>query len=451
VPWHPYLEPARVEADLSGTAARDPFGHRLHVILAGLFCFGLGFPTSIVETAAIPLIVFFFLRTPHIWRTWGSFAVQPLTLAIGAWVAWQALSLTWSPDPRQGFKELGSNRWVWAIWMLWPVMSRRPWLIGAIAAGFLCGNVSQVFQAVGQAAGVKWLTFHRFPDRVSGWWDPVVGGSLLVGVLGVHLGAAVVGRGWPRVRVLALVGAVVTLAAVFATGTRGAWIAAAGLVCVAIVVAGAVRVARVEPSADGAAPSRRSRLVVAAALLLVCVIGAVALAPAVRGRFERGWKEVESALRGGDYMSDTGKRMLMWRGAVNAVAAHPLRGVGAGGYHRWAAANLRERGHERSEEAVHAHAHSAFLHVAATTGLAGVALFGLVVALALKGAIAGAGAEGGLGWSPALGIIGLMLAGLFDPVQLNAQTAALLFTLMAFCPQSRPRVDPGPLVAGAPA
>jgi O-antigen ligase len=450
VPWHPYLEPERVRADLSAAAAGDPFGHRLHVILAVLFCFGLGFPTSIVEIAAIPLVGFFFLRTPHIWRTWGSFAVQPVFLAAAAWIAWQVLSLSWSADPRQGFKEISSNRWLWVPWMLWPVMSRRLWLIAAIGAGFLCGNVSQVLQAIGQAAGVPWLTFHRFPDRVSGWWDPVVGGSLLAGVLGVHLGVALMMRGWPWARVLATAGAVITVVAIFATGTRGASFAAAGLVVLSMLLWLALSRRPGGATAGEAAVSRRFRLALLGGIVLVCIIGSVSRAPAIRARFERGWREVESALRAGDYMSDTGKRLLMWRGAVDAVRAHPLRGVGAGGYHRWAAANLRGKGIQHAEEAVHAHAHSAPLHIAATTGLVGLGLFSLMIGLALRGAIAEAGRENGLGWAPALGIAGLLLAGLFDPVQLNAQTAALLFTLMAFCMRSRPPIESGPLFNGDP-
>src|SRR5699024_7654719 len=159
--------------------------------------------------------------------------------------------------------------------------------------------------------------------------------------------------------------------AIFATGTRGAWIAAAGVVGLALVLKawnsrsakGATPTGEEEVS--GNFPPRGSRALVGGIALVVVIGGAAALTPAVRGRFGRGWKEVESALRSGDYMSDTGKRLLMWRGAVEAVAARPLRGVGAGGYHRWAADHLRARGFERAEEAVHAHAHSAFLHIAA--------------------------------------------------------------------------------------
>jgi len=39
---------------------------------------------------------------------------------------------------------------------------------------------------------------------------------------------------------------------------------------------------------------------------------------------------------------------------------------------------------------------------------------------------------------PAFAIVGLMLAGLFDPVHINAQTAAFLFTLFAICQYPRP-------------
>jgi O-antigen ligase len=442
---HPYLEPSRVQADLCRAAAGDPWGHRVHVALAVLWCFFLGWPTSFVEVAAAPLIVFFFLRTPHIWRTWGSWVVQPLTLALGAWIAWQALSLSWSPDPRHGLKELAGNRWVWAGWVLWPVLSRRPWLIWAMAAGFLAGNVSQALHTAGRVAGWEWLTFNRLADRNSGWWDPVVGGSLLVGALGLHLPAAIgLLRQRPgRESAVAAALTVVTLAGVFATGTRGAWIAAAlllGLVG-SWGLAAHLRGGEHHPGAGRRPTGKLPGWAALAAIVVICGAGAALLWPTVRGRYEAGRAEVERALRQGDYSSDTGRRLLMWRAAAEAIATHPVRGTGAGGYQRWAVEHVRQRGVADPERAIHAHAHSAPLHIAATTGLVGLALAGGVMIVALRGAFRGAGGPGGYRAGPGFAIAGLMLAGLFDPVHLNAQTGAFLFTLLALCPWPRPREE----------
>lgn len=431
LPRHPYLDPARVRHDLEAARVGDPFGDRVHVWLAMAWCLCLGFPTSVVEIASIPLIGFFLLRTPKIWRTWGSFAVQPLTLAIGAWVLWQAITLSWTPDLNRGLQELAANRWVWATWVLWPVMHRRPWLIAALCVGFLLGNLSQVGHAVGKAAGLQWLTWPRLENRNSGWWDPVVGGSLLTGILGLHLPAAVMGAG--RQRWFGLAGAAATLLAIFATGTRGAWIAAAALVGLALLVG-------IGRGIAVGGKTARNLLVVVAAMAVVLAIAGVLLRGTITQRFDEGRREVAAALKQGDYASDTGKRILMWKAAAQAVEAHPIRGVGAGGYQKWSLEHVRVNGEPPPPDAIHAHAHSAPLHIAATTGLLGLALAGVVIALALRGAVSelGPGEIGSYAAGPAFAIAGLMLAGLFDPVHLNAQTGALLFTLMALCLESRP-------------
>jgi len=431
---HPYLDPALVQHDLTQPTLRDPFGHRLHTFFGLLWCFCLAGPSTVVEIASIPLIVFFLIRTPNIWRTWGSFAVQPLTLFFVAWVAWQALSISWSPDPRHGFKELGANRWIWVVWMLWPLMARRNWLIAAIAAGFLLGNCSQILHAIGRHWDIPALTWPRMPDRNSGWWDPVVGGSLLVGALGLHIPAAFMGRG--KWRWIAFGGCVVTLVAIFATGTRGAWLAAGGLCEIGITVS----VLRVRPL---------KRLLATLAMVLVlaaAVGGAVYLVAgdSIARRVSHARQDMVRALEHNDFDTDTGARILMAAFANQAVREHPLRGVGAGGYQAWTLAQIKARDPSIVDPPIHAHPHNTILHIASTTGLIGLLLAGGVMACAIRGAFRHLGPPGptsGLGSyaaGPGFALIGLMLAGLFDPVHLNAQTSAMLFTLMALCLYSRP-------------
>jgi O-antigen ligase len=438
--WHRYLEPGLVEHDLGSAAAKDPFGDRVHLWLGAAWCFLVSWPTSVVEIAAIPLVVFFVLRAPKIWRTWGSFAMQPLMLAIGAWVLWQGATLFWTADLRQGLKELSANRWVWVIWVLWPLMSRRRVLIWALAAGFVCGNLAQLGHAVGRAWEVSWLVWPRLENRNSGWWDPVVGGSLLVGALGLHLPAAVMGRGWERL--VGLAGAVVMVVAIFATGTRGAWIAAGVLIAAAVVIGvGSWVIGR-----SGRSEPRTLRGVLAVSVLVVAMVaGAFVVGDTVAARYRQGWEEVVGALERGDYSTDTGKRLLMWRVAAEAAAARPVRGVGAGGYKRWGDEHLAARGEveQAGVDGLHAHAHSALPHIAATTGLVGLGLAAVVIGLALYGGFTQLGA--GLGTyaaGPGFAAVGLLLVSAFDPVHLNAQTGALLATVMALCLVSRPREGP---------
>lgn len=432
-PSHPYLQPVRIEFDLGGAARRDPIGHRLHIFFGLLWCFSLGLPTTAVEIGAIPLIVYFLLRTPNIWRTWGSCAVQSLSIALACWVCWQAATLFWTPDLHQGLKELSSNRWLWALPLLWPIMERRRWLIAAMCVGFLCGNLSQVGHEVGHRLGIAWLTWPRFEDRNSGWWDPVVGGSLLVGALGLHLPAAVMGSG--RWRWVGIAGCVVTLMAIGATGTRGAWLAAAGLVVLGLGVA----LVRLRPW------TRMLAGLLAAWVALVVVGGAlwIVKGDSITRRVDAAKVEIDAAIRRGDYSTDTGARVQMAIHALRAIRAHPIRGIGAGGFRSWMSDQVRADGQAPAPSRLHAHAHNAPLQIAATTGMIGLLLAGIVAAVALRGAFSQLGPPGpcsGLGSyaaGPGFAIIGLLLVGMFDPVQLNAQTAAFLSTLMALslCPR----------------
>jgi O-antigen ligase len=141
----------------------------------------------------------------------------------------------------------------------------------------------------------------------------------------------------------------------------------------------------------------------------------------------------------------------MWAFAERAVMQHPLRGVGAGGYKKWTLEEIHRHDPTITDAPIHSHCHSAPLQVAATTGLIGLALAGGVVIRALRGGFSELGPPGertGLGSyaaGPAFAILGLMLAGLFDPVQINTQTGALLMTLMGMCLVSRPsKEEPAP-------
>jgi hypothetical protein len=75
-------------------------------------------------------------------------------------------------------------------------------------------------------------------------------------------------------------------------------------------------------------------------------------------------------------------------------------------------------------------------------------LAGAAAVIALGGGFRELGPPGptsGLGSyaaGPAFALLGLLLAGLFDPVHLNAQTGAIMAALMALCLVSRPTKGP---------
>lgn len=408
----------------------DERGYRAHLVTGLLFLLLVGGPMSIVEFAGAPLIIMWVLRMWCLWRVTGSVLLQAWFIAFLLWIGWQITALLWSPDPTQGAQELASLRWIWVMFAMVALLDRRRMLIYALAGAYLIANGVQLLHAIGLHMGWDALTFGRMPDRISGWWQPVVGGTMLTGALGLHLPAAVLGRG--RIRVLALMGAAVTFLGVIATGSRGPWLASAALVGIVLAVGAAM-----------IRPSRRRWKVIGAGgvtLAAVCAIAWFTIGGSMARRAELAREEIGAAIRNKDFDSDTGARMLMWWWCIEAVKERPLTGIGTGGFQAWVHAHLVDQGIDPATRRTPAHAHSTPLHILATSGLIGLALGALVLFTALHGACVSLDRKslGTYDAGPLFAIIGLMLAGLFDPVHINAQSAALLFVLFALCEYPRP-------------
>ncbi len=418
--------PDRDRLDRSFAEQEHPRLTRLYALTAVVWCFFMLWPTTYVEFAGIPLAVAFIAHTARAPRFFLGAVLQPVFALFALYWAWGALSLLWSDDLKTGTAQIGCARWLWLIPALWPAMNRRRWLIGAMICGALAGNLSQVLHAAGVWLDIEALTWPRRAGRNSGWWDPVVGGTLLVAVLGLHLPGAAFCAG--RRRWMGIVGVAVTLVAIAATGTRGAWIAGAALV-------GAGAVAGVWSSRS------RWRALALCTVVLGAFAGAAWLAAgdSIARRFNAGREEVAAYFREGNDASDTGARLRMARRAFEAVREHPLRGVGAGGFRAWFAQDAPD-----SALRGHAHAHNALLHGAATTGIPGALMLGGAVAFALFFARRAAhpGSANPYDAGPFWALAGLVLVSPFDSVQVNAQTAAMLTTLMALSPPALPRAMP---------
>lgn len=428
-----WIDAGRAEAAFARMHRRDRLGDRVALALA---CLGLAASmttTTVAELAFIPLAVHFLVRGLNAGPTWIHGLAQPAVVAGGLYVAWQAISLAWSDDPALGVEELGHGRWLLVGVLLWPSIEHRRTLIGALAVGFLLGNGAQLAHAIGRAWGLDALTFARLPGRNSGWWDPVVGGTLLTGALGLHLPAAFMGRG--RERAVAIPLALVTVGGLLATGSRGAWLASGALVaCAALLTLARARVR------GTLAPRRLAPLAVL--VLAGGIVGAVVFGPNVQRRVDVAIDEVSRAVREDDYASHVGTRMLLVRWSLAAAAAHPLGGVGAGGLAGWTRDHLTRAGSDPTRADVRDHAHNALLHVLATTGLVGLLLAGAFVVLALRGALAQAAhALGTYQAGPLFALTGLLAVTPFDVVHLNSQTAALLGILIGLCPVWSPGLD----------
>ncbi|MBX3404236.1 MAG: O-antigen ligase family protein [Phycisphaeraceae bacterium] len=451
-----------VDGLFAALRARDPFGHRVHTMFACAACFFAGWPTTWLEMGCIGVFLCCGVRLFSHHRILGPLVWEwPLRLML-LWLAWSGLSLAWTAGTRQEWlEEWGVIRYALLIPALWPVMNERRWLVAALAAGALCGNLSQVAHTLGRAAEIDWLTWSRFDDRNSGWWDPVVGGSVLCAALGLHLAALALGRS-ARERALGGVLAAATLVGIAATGTRGAWIGAAGLVAFALLLGtGSTLVGRREsadPNARGTLKVTSARLAIGALAVLFCA-GAVwvAAGPTIISRVRETRAEMDRAMRG-DLDTFTGQRLAMWGWSWRAVREHPIRGIGAGGFRAWvderSTADARERNEPVPKPMLHGHAHSWFIHAAAATGVTG---FGLMLALAAtcawNGLREGGPAGGRAKWSagydagPAFALVGLAAAGLFDTIHVNQQTSFWLWLLVALCMRHRPAMRGTP---GAP-
>lgn len=417
----------------------DRPGQLAHAILGCVLAFFLAWPTTWVELAGAPLIVFWLVRLRRTLPTLLDVVRVPLVAALLALSAWNALSLSWSPDPGEGLWQLAGLRWAWMFLILWPSLDRRRWFVLALTLGFLAGNLSQVSHALGRSAGIEAMTWNRLPDRNSGWWDPVVGGSLLCAALGLHIPAALAGHA--RWRWAGIAGVLITLVAIAATGTRGAMIAALGLLGVSGVWWAIAARGDGKPS-GGLSALRRWGIVLA--LLGVGAAGAwIVAGQTITRRAEMARAEITQAIEQKQYQSDTGARIAMAIWSVEALTAHPLLGLGYGGFRDWMRRSAAADGIPPESISTHAHAHNALLHQAATTGLVGLGLALLVIALAVRNAArvardALAASHAKIGPAseiylagPAFALTGLLLVSAFDPIQINAQTAALACFLMA--------------------
>jgi O-antigen ligase len=414
----------------------DPFGHRLHALLGALWCVLVCGPVSLIEFGWAPLAICFLIRWPRHIPTHAPLKRTVAPWLVLLWTAWQGVSIWWSLDHRLGLEEWGTLRFAIPILLLWPVLDRRGWLIAGVALGLLAANLAQLSHALGTWFDVPSMTFDRFPGRNSGWWQPVVGGTMLTAGVGLHLPAALTGRGkWRLVGIFGLIASVVGVAA---TGSRGAWIATAALLAL-----GALWFAR---RLLGRGLAWGHLPLILALFIVVGAAGYRTLWPGMRSRAVEGVQEIRRIVESGDYSTYTGARIVMAEWGLRAVQAKPVWGVGAGGFRPWVSSELEREGEDPAHNPVHAHCHNTFLQVAATTGVIGLLIFGGIVVLSLRGGFwpsGGVGESCGYEAGPVFALLGMFLVTPFDVVNVNAQTAGLWWILIALCIWGRPRVVHG--------
>lgn len=262
--------------------------------------------------------------------------------------------------------------------------------------------------------------FGRLPDRMSGWWDPAVAGTILTAAIGLHLPAALMGSG--KKRVIGIMGVFATAGGLAMTGSRGGWAASV------LLVMGAGLFAMVRAGVRG--ENRTGTALAFMSLVASFLVVGFALRGPIADRLDKAQSQVAAAMEG-EVTGDTGARIAMKQDAITAFAEHSIAGVGTGGFSAFS-----ERRHADDERPVaHDHAHDTLLHTAASNGLVGVALLLAAFTFAIIDAARHARSHGfGTYYAgPLFALAGLALTTPFDTLHVSASAAAVTGMVFALC------------------
>lgn len=314
-------------------------------------------PLYIVALGAVMLLGWELFRGDERGRELGR-ATWPLA----AFLAWTGISLAWSQDVHEGAIELLAFYVPFAILAL--AVARLPWsaagfrvLYGAVTAmalvlaavGFYQYQTRDIFQNPKVINSNAYAQFFRVN---SVFWDPSVYGRFLVVAIVPSLVLLVHGR----VRRLApLVSAVIVviwlgLLISFSQSSFAALI---------VAVVGAAVVAW------------RWRALIAVAAAVAVLAGIAVSAPALRHSIQH---HTSSGLN-----SATSGRAGLVANGIRIAKAHPVAGVGVGGFKRAYADRVKLKGKEPKTAA----SHTTPVTVAAETGLVGLALYVALLAALL--------------------------------------------------------------------
>lgn len=408
--WPPPSTHEAIGDTLRYARLRDPIGHAVHFSLALLYLFMLAIAPAPNSIAFAVLLGYTVLRLPHTWRTYTWMVRDRLGWLMIAWTAWHALSIFWSTDARQGLDELQTYRVILTPFMLWPVIDRVAWMIGAYLFGVFVQNLAQFGQ------GLDWLE-RKSGDgaRLRGLLHPIQTGAICIAAMCWHLPVVLRGRG--LVWLLSLVGFVVATAGLVLSGSRGPWIAAAIVIPLAMVT-----IAFRRPEA------RLMVVILTVGVALATFVAWPLINDFVDDRVEAARSDLEHVIEG-DYQTNLGVRVISWIEAWNIFLERPLHGAGAGGYREAVQ-------HPVMVDRQANHAHSLYLHVLACTGAIGGIVVLAIVVLSLVRAVRASSellyAEGTL-----FVLLSWLIGAAFDCYQLNSHLFGLFaFILVLIVPKS---------------
>jgi len=285
----------------------------------------------------------------------------PLAWPIGAFVAWEGVSLLWTNDVRQGSIEL--LFFVLPFGLIAVVLARlvwsRAWVLTLYVQLALMGLIFAVIGIVQyETRNIFWNPKVRVDNAYapSGWfyrvnsvfYDPSIYGRFLVVAVLASLVVVLARRGDPLWKIAATLTLGITWVGLLPSFSQSSFVALGVAVTLAAILAW-----------------RRRSVWLVGAIVVVCALAVVG-SPAVRHKASL--SHITS-----------GRSTLVSKGAKVAVH-HPVFGVGVGGFRR-AYADLA---HLRGKEPKAAASHTTPVTVAAETGFVGLALFAWLVVIALR-------------------------------------------------------------------
>ena len=282
--------------------------------------------------------------------------LRAITWPLALYLAWVGLSLGWTQDAREGAIEVLAFYVPFAVLAL--AVARLPWqrlglwalyaeltIMGLVFAvvGFYQYETRNVFENPKVIYSNAYAAFFRVN---SVFWDPSVYGRFLVVAMIPSVVLIVRGRS-PRVVWAAAAALVVTWFGLLISFSQSSFAA------LLVAVIGVAFVAW------------RWRALLALALAVFVLGGLAAAQPTVR-------KSIQHHTTSGLNSASSGRYSLVANG-IRIAAAHPVRGVGVGGFkHAYARRVQRLHGKKNLKTAA---SHDTPVTVAAETGLVGFALF----------------------------------------------------------------------------
>ena len=348
-----YIAVPRAKGDLLGVPA--------HVAAAIVTIICEAISTASASVGINILLVATILRAPALLPSWKQMLDQTWIRLLLLWLLWMAISITWSPDVAKGIDRLGTLKYFIWIPLLWPLYKQWRWLFAAfLLSAFVlqCIQVSGAFGAMHQG---ETLTKGLRHATTAGIWDATALSCWLFLAVAVN---------W-RAMLLCIPLSVLSAVGFVWAGQRAAlWGILAEIIIANIVLVFAVR-----------GWLRRTLLRV---MLGVIVIGGVYffIGQELTNKLKRVYNEttkdltsVESSSKSNDGTSLTyEERIAMWKMSIIAWRAHPITGVGYGGYSK-ATAPIDDVKHPTFDIHMYDHPHSTFVMILTENGLVGLTLF----------------------------------------------------------------------------